>query len=562
MESSDKEGIRILTELLICKGVKRVVLSPGSRNAPLIVAFAREKAMEHFVVLDERSAAFFALGMAQQSGEPVALACTSGTALLNYAPAIAEAYYQRIPLVVISADRPEEWIDQDDSQTIRQKGALDQIVKKSYQLCVEIGSDEERWHINRTVNEALNYAQSGRKGPVHFNIPLHEPLYGIRKYLPVDQQRSIGFVDTAQQLSNGVLATFQQHFLESKKVLVVAGFHAPDSELSEALDKLSAMENVVVLTESLSNLCRNNYISTIDRVLACIDEEEQSEFAPHLLITFGGPLVSKMVKTFLRNNPPRRHWSLDKSEHPADTFKFLTSHINLDAKDFFRQFTHGLCAPSSDYAERWRAKNQLSTVRHQEYVDAIEWSDLKAFSYIMPSLPAGCCLQLSNSTPTRYAQLFKYFQVARTDGNRGVSGIEGATSTAVGASLVNPGMTVFITGDMSFLYDSNALWNRYITPSLRIIVMKNGGGGIFRFIPGPSSLPELDEFFETAQEVDVEGFAVLHHFHFYRAADEEQLKGVLPLFFEPADKPVILEVETPRLKNDVILKSYFKYLKA
>lgn len=562
MESSDKEGIRILTELLVRKGVKRVVLSPGSRNAPLIVAFAREKAIEHFVVLDERSAAFFALGMAQQSGEPVALACTSGTALLNYAPAIAEAYYQRIPLVVISADRPEEWIDQDDSQTIRQKGALDQIVKKSYQLPVEIQSGEERWYVNRTVNEALNYAQSGRKGPIHINIPLHEPLYGVQKYLPADEQRCIGFVDTAQQLSKGVLATFQQHFLESRKVLVLAGFYAPDPELSEALDKLSAMDNVVVLTESLSNLCQKNYISTIDRVLACIDEEEQAEFAPHLLITFGGPLVSKIVKTFLRNNPPRRHWSLDKSEHPADTFKFLTNHINLEAKDFFNQFIQELCPPSSDYAERWKAKSQLAAVRHEEYVNEAVWSDLKAFSYIIPSLPPGCRLQLSNSTPTRYAQLFKYSQVARTDGNRGTSGIEGATSTAVGASWVNPGMTVFITGDMSFLYDSNALWNRYITPSLRIIVMKNGGGGIFRFIPGPSGLQELDEFFETAQEVDVEGFAILHNFRFYRAADEGQLKGILPLFFQPGDRPVILEVETPRLKNDVVLKSYFKYLKA
>ena len=163
--TTDKEGIKILIEVLKEKGIRQVVLSPGSRNAPLLVAFAREKQIRHFVVLDERSAAFMALGMAQQSGVPVALVCTSGTAPLNYAPAIAEAYYQRLPLIVITADRPVEWIDQDDSQTIRQQAVFRNIVKASYQLPAELFHADEHWYANRLVNDALNTALKGRQGP-------------------------------------------------------------------------------------------------------------------------------------------------------------------------------------------------------------------------------------------------------------------------------------------------------------------------------------------------------------------------------------------------------------
>lgn len=580
MESSDKEGIKILTELLIEKGIHRAVLSPGSRNAPLLVAFARETRIEHFVVLDERSAAFFALGMAQQSGEPVALVCTSGTALLNYAPAVAEAWYQRIPLIILSADRPAAWIDQDDSQTIRQNGVLSNLVKASWQLPAEIRNEEERWQANRIVNDALNCALKGRKGPVHLNIPLGEPLYGIRNY-PQERTRTIAFVDTTHRLTDDVVRTLAKEFYQSHRVMILAGFGVPDNELQTTLLRLADRKNLVVLTENISNLDAPEYITTIDRVLSSIPEKEKGDFAPDLLISFGGALVSRQVKTFLRNHPPRQHWSIDKSEFPADTFKCLTSQINLEAKEFFRQLSEQIAGeeelnhiigcgtkytsgreakPDSDYSTRWATQEKQAASCHEQFVATAPWSDLKAFATLLPMLPEDSSLQVSNGTPVRYAQLFKHPQVARRDGNRGTSGIEGATSVAVGASRLQPGVTTLITGDMSFLYDSNALWNRYITPRLKIVVMKNGGGGIFRFIPGPSDLQELEECFETAQEVNVRGFAEIHHFQYYKADNEAELKNILPAFFSIRPNAAILEIETPRLENGRILKEYFKHL--
>lgn len=557
--TSDKGGIKILTELLVQKGVKRVVLSPGSRNAPLLVAFARERRIEHYVILDERSAAFFALGMAQQSGEPVALVCTSGTALLNYAPAVAEAYYQRLPLLVVSADRPVEWVDQDDSQTICQEHVFRNIVKASYQLRAEISSPDDRWYTNRIVNDAVNCALKGRRGPVHINVPLHEPLYGQCSYTE-EPYRSVEFVDTAPQLSAESLETLVQKFSHCSRVMILAGFHLPGEHLKTSLHQLAGLDQVVVLSETLANLGSECHVNTIDRVLATLKEEEKRDWAPELLITFGGPLISRHVKAFLRQYPPRWHWNIDRSEHPADTFKVMTTQINLEAGDFFPLLCESVSGVSSDYAGRWRQKKELAAIRHGRFEKTVAWSDWKAFSMLLPMLPANSAVQLGNGTPVRYAQLFEYLQVGRVDGNRGTSGIDGSTSTAVGAACLNEGMTILISGDMSFIYDSNALWNKYIPSRLRIIVMKNGGGGIFRFIPGPSELEELEECFETARDIDVEGFARLHHFVYYQAASEQELADILPAFFAPSEYPVILAVETPRYQNAEILKEYFRKL--
>lgn len=478
MEHSEKEGIKILVELLAAKGVKRAVLSPGSRNAPLLLSFARSPQIEHFVILDERAAAFFALGLALQSGEPVALACTSGTALLNYAPAIAEAWYQRAPLIVISADRPAAWIDQDDSQTIRQDGILNNIVKASRQLPVETRSEEERWYVNRSVNEIVNCALKGRKGPVHLNIPLSEPLYGIQNY-PHEKLRTISFIDSCGQIAEPEIANLASQFRQCPKVMVTAGFGAPDKELQKALQQLSGNKNLIILTENISNLDAPEYITTTDRVLSSIPEKEKQDFAPDLVISFGGPLVSRQLKTFLRNHPPKAQWSIDNSEFPADTFKCLTAQINSEAKDFFGQLhkqlsrqdepdniagCQSMCTRSSqtalsDYASQWLSLEQKAARCHESFLAATPWSDLKAFSVLLPALPSKSTLHVSNGTPVRYAQLFKHPQVAQRYGNRGTSGIEGATSVAIGIARINPATTTLITGDMSFLYDSNALWN-------------------------------------------------------------------------------------------------------
>lgn len=556
--TTDKEGARLLVKILIDKGVRRVVLSPGSRNAPLTMAFVRETKIEHYVVVDERSAAFMALGMSQQSMEPVALVCTSGTAALNYASAIAEAYYQCLPLIVITADRPAEWIDQEDSQTIRQKDLYRNIIKASFQIPGNVEDREDRWFVEREVNNAVNLAVSGRKGPVHINVPLKEPLYGERQYNE-SHCRNIEYIQGDRSLSLSSAKSLAAEFNKYDKVMIVAGFGLPDEKTDMILEKFAELPQVVILSENPSNMLSGN-ISTIDRVLSTIKGSQQKKYSPDLLITFGGSLISRYLKHFLRDNPPVENWYIHRGELPADTFMSLTKHIDMDPFSFFSDILDNIEERHSYYTLMWNFKKYLALARHKEYIRKMQWSDLKAFSMIFPSLPENISLQLSNSTPVRYAQLFDLPRFKRIDCNRGTSGIDGCSSTAVGASVVNEGITLLITGDLGFAYDSNALWNNYISPRFKMIVMKNGGGGIFRFIPGPSNLEELDECFETRTDVNVKGFALLHDFAYFEAKNEKELDSALPRFFQEDDRAAILCVITPKEKNAEILRDYFKNL--
>jgi len=562
MTTTDKKTVQIIVDICAQKGIKRVVVSPGSRNAPLSIAFNRDERIESYVIVDERSAAFFALGLSQKSGEPVALVCTSGTALLNYAPAVAEAFYQRIPLVILSADRPTEWIEQDDSQAINQQQLFANFTKYSCQLPVDITCHDEAWHTNRSVNEAINAAVSGRKGPVHINIPLREPLYGIaeRNYTP---ERIFNQIEPQSQLSAELIEGLKNRIPKSSKIMILAAFLPAEvkEQFNIIIRKIEKISNVVIIAEPISNIQSNLTINNIDRVLNVISPDETEAFRPDVLISFGGSLVSKQIKTFLKNNPPAEHWYIGKGENHIDTFKKLTALIQLEPSAFLAQFFEENTFIANDYSANWQKKEQLSAQRHTDFMTVSPWSDLKAFEIISEGLPLNSDLQLGNSSAVRYVHLFEQKKLNSIQCNRGTSGIDGSTSTAVGAASISAVPTTLLSGDISFFYDSNALWNKYLSSNLRIIVMKNGGGSLFRFISGPSGVEELEEFFEAKQELDIEKMAALYNLPFYSAGNEVDLKTILPQVFSPHTKAVILEVTTPRLENDKVLKDYFTYLR-
>ncbi|MDR1866475.1 MAG: 2-succinyl-5-enolpyruvyl-6-hydroxy-3-cyclohexene-1-carboxylic-acid synthase [Bacteroidales bacterium] len=557
---SDLESVRLLVDLLERRGVRHVVLSPGSRNAPLLVSVARSPILTHHVVADERAAAFFALGMARQSGNIAAMVSTSGTAVLNYAPAVAEAYYQGIPLLVISADRPPEQIDQDDNQTIRQHGALAHFVKGSFPLPADVAHDAGRRYVNRLINEAINLAREGRPGPVHLNLPLREPLYGFGSP-PPERQRVIAAAATETLLTEETLFALRKRFAETQKVMIVAGFHPPDEELREAVRQAAAFGNVAVLAETLSNLKIENTVTPIDRTLACLSPEELPACAPDLLITFGGAPVSRRIRALIAENPPQEHWHIDRRSLPPDTYRRLSLHVNMQPAAFLRQLCDGSPSAETGYAALWREKQQRACIRQRECMKQAAWSDLKAFSLLLPAIPEDCLLHLGNSTPVRYAQLFAGTRAVRTDGNRGVSGIEGAVSTAAGAAAVSDKTVALVTGDLSLLYDSNALWACPASPRLKIIVMLNGGGGIFRLLPGASTLEETGELLETPHGVDVRQLAQLHRFELFSATDAASLQAALETFFLPASRPAMLVIDTAQCANGEILKRYFESLK-
>ncbi|MDM8159825.1 2-succinyl-5-enolpyruvyl-6-hydroxy-3-cyclohexene-1-carboxylic-acid synthase [Labilibaculum sp. K2S] len=558
---SDIKGVKELIDICWAKGMEYVIVSPGSRNAPLSISFAKDDRIKSLVIVDERSAGYFALGIAQQTRKPVGLVCTSGTALLNYGPAVAEAFYQRLPLVVISADRPVEWVGQDDSQALPQINVFGQFVKASYQLPLDANNADDCWYLNRMVNEALSKAQSGRLGPVHINFPLREPLYGVKNY-PNSIERVIGKINSVDELSVDAISSIAGIVNSNQKILILAGLLHPQAELNELLAELAQNKNVVILTESVSNLYNKEFLPCIDRVICSIKDEELDHFKPDLLINFGGPLVSKMIKSFLRNNKPKEHWFVGKEDHFIDTFKNLTSHIDVSPLAFFKQLLPFVQPSDSSFSDCWKYRDAEVSEIHSDYLKSIDWSDLKAFEQILHAIPEGGNLQLANSSVVRYAQLFKTSGTLTYNSNRGTSGIDGCTSTAVGAALVNGKTTTLITGDISFFYDSNALWNKYLQPNFKIILINNGGGGIFRFISGPSGVDELEEYFETVQNYKAGKLAETFGLDYFYAENQEDVNKMLPDFYASNERAAILEIKTPRTVNDQVLINYFKTIKS
>ena len=559
--TTDHEACAELVEVLAGQGVRNVVISPGSRNAPLIVAFAREKRIENHVIVDERSAAFAAVGIAQSTGEPVAVVCTSGSAVLNYAPAASEAYYRQLPLIFVSADRQAEWIDQNDSQTIRQPGALAGVVKHTCNIPSDTNGANAAWWINRMVNEAAIIAGRAPKGPVHINVQLAEPLCGTQSRTP-GKARIIENVEVLHHPRYDIADDCTDAILHTKKVMIVAGVMPHDDELERILSNLSLRNNVVVLTETIANISGERVITTIDRTLSAIRAGEEDNFAPELLITIGGALVTRMLKNFLRSYPPQEEWRIGIDHNVIDTMQHLTKRIEVEPAEFFRQIYAGIEHDSghkvkSSYAEMWRDATNVAKERHKSYISTAPWCDLKAFAQLLPLIPKGTDLHLSNGTCIRYAQLFETPQVHHCYCNRGVAGIDGSTSTALGSSLVTTDrLTLLITGDMSLSYDISGLASQYNSPRFKIVVMCNGGGGIFRFIKGPSELQELEQYFEVNRDLPIGKYAAAFGFSYHEAHSEAELEEAAVRFFADPSA-AMLAIYTPNTLNADVLRGYF-----
>ena len=532
--------------------IETVVISPGSRNAPLTIGFSNHPEIETLSIVDERCAAFFALGIAQQTKKPVAVLCTSGSALLNYYPAIAEAFYSNIPLVILSADRPKHLIDIGDGQTIRQENIFENHILFSANL---IENEKFKTRNSQLIGEALQISVS-QKGPVHINIPFDEPLYET-----VDEMKTFHFPHISMSsLDNShieyeALATIWNS--ASKKIILV-GVNYPDSDLHQLIDLYTHDDSVLILTETTSNLHHNKVINSIDQLIFSLDETQFKELQPEVLITFGGMIISKKIKQFLRNYQPKHHWNIDEKK-ATNTFFCLSEFIQTKPVDFFLEFNKVTIQKESNYQPKWLQLRNEKRLKHAEYLFNTEHSDFKVFEQVLESIPANCQLQISNSSIIRYAQLFSIGETNSVFCNRGTSGIDGSTSTAIGAAYVNKNQTVFITGDLSFFYDSNGLWNKNISKSFRIIIINNSGGGIFKIIPGPNSTNAL-KYFETPHCLTAEPLCKMYGFEYQKGFSTETVKEQLNGFYKTSDKPKILEIFTASEKNDLILKEYFKYI--
>lgn len=549
MKISSKKVVSDILGALKSAGITDVVLTPGSRNAPFSISIANIPFFETYSIVDERSAAFFALGLSQQSKKPTAIICTSGTALLNYAPAIAEAYYQRIPLLVISADRPEEWIDRGEGQSIRQNHVFENYSDYSAGLIADEkeGSVQNREIIQNTFQYLLS-----NKGPVHLNVPFQEPLYELIECesLPYFEfQPEVNSIEVLKEVEQS-MHVIQQ----AERVMVLVGQHVYEN-FSEELVQFNQLNQVVVFTETHANVNIERAFPCIDRMIMGLGDQAQKMLAPDVLITIGTNIISRKIKAILRKARPK-HIQVGVNEKSMDTFDCLEVQCNLSPQDFFNSLK--TIENKSDWKKELLAiqENQISQV--QSWLSSAPFSDLVVFSSVLKAIPFGTDLQMGNSSVVRYIQLFNQNKEISYFGNRGVAGIDGSTSTAIGAAWKTKKPTLLISGDLSFHYDSNAFWNSYIPNNLKVIVVNNGGGGIFRIIDGSKDTEHLSQFFETAHSSkSVKGIADLYDLKYFSASNLVELNQILPLFFEQSNT-CILEIFTPQEDNPKALDAFFQ----
>lgn len=574
------------TVILQCKkhGISHVIISPGSRNAPLTIGFSNDPFFKCYSIVDERCAAFFALGIAQQIRKPVAVVCTSGSALLNYFPAVSEAFYSKIPLVVLSADRPEHLIDIGDGQTINQQNVYSNHVVYNANLKLDIREESKSHELNIFKNpenkvvrflskqkeiEAFNKNEISialneciiQSAPVHINIPLDEPLYETipaynitisrdKKLKKSDCILDINSIDEAMAAWNNAAC----------KMIVLGVLH-PDAIDNSLLASFADDPSVIVFTETTSNVHHPNFFPCIDKIIAPLESKEFEELKPDILLTFGGMVVSKKIKAFLRKYQPKKHWHCGVP-NAYDTYFKLEKHLKVEPNEFLEYATkRKLVHLKSDYRKVWLNIRNHRRKYHEQYMDEIPFSDLKVFDQVLKRIPDNTHLQVGNSSAIRYVQLFEINPTLEVFCNRGTSGIDGSTSTAIGASFATSKNTLLITGDLSFFYDSNALWNNYTPNSFRIIVINNNGGGIFRILPGNKNTENFDTYFETKHELNASNLCDMYNFDYQCATNQKQLIDALDSFFNESKNPKLLEIMTPSTLNDEILLSYFDFIK-
>ncbi len=525
--------------------IEHIVISPGSRNAPLTIGFTNDSFFKCYSIADERCAGFFALGIAQQLHKPVVVVCTSGSALLNYYPSFAEAFYSQIPLIVISADRPISKIDIGDGQTIRQQNVFQNHSLANINL-PEIPSSASDMMIHNGIIECL-----AKKGPIHINVPFEEPLYEILQNYTY--KAALDFFElhsTTYEIPNYILETWQK----AEKKLILIGDLPPNSIEEKFIETIAKDPTIVVLKEKSSNVHHPSFIDRIDTLITPFTKEDKKLFQPDILLSIGGMIVSKRIKSLLREFQPKHHFHVDPIR-AYNTYGCLSEHVCLNANDFFSLATFN--------SKTYQYKKSIQTIwesrlnKHKVYTEKITFSDFKVFHFISQNLPPNIHLQISNSSAIRYIQLFDISKSIEVYCNRGTSGIDGSTSTAIGAAQINAKPTFFITGDISFFYDNNALWNNYIPKNFKIVLINNSGGGIFRILPGHQENETFNTFFETSHQLNASHLAKMHQLNYFEANNEKELENIWKLFILKNDSPSILEIFTPEKVNDKILLDYF-----
>ncbi len=547
-----------IPHLCAIHGIRHAIIAPGSRSAPLTIAFLEHTQIQTKIIFDERSAAFIALGMAQHLQMPVVLICTSGTAPYHFAPALAEAYYQQIPLLVLTADRPVEWMGQQDGQMIDQQQIYGKNVKKSYQYCTESHPDM-LWYHDRILQEAIFLSQQKPSGPVHINIPLREPLYlSSEKKYGQHSVKKIRKWNVEDYLPEKAFEEMSQILAKSEKVLVLLGQQHDRNINFHAMLQGLLQNYIPVIGDITANihdqmLC----IKNIDWVLSA--QASVSVLQPTLLISLGKSVLSKRLKQFFRQHQPAMHWHFQPGSVIVDTFQSVTDIFAMSPIFFFQQWNkiYKPTMAQQAYFQQWRSREKICQQRKEKFFSVLSFGDFSATVDVLKYLPTHSILHIGNSMPIRYVDLIGiHTPDVLVYANRGTNGIDGTTSTAIGNALVTSKKVVLLTGDVAFFYDQNAFWHHEKLKNVYIILLNNHGGNIFRLMTGAKHHSALSTHFEGCQPLNAAGLAQSYGFDYHFAENQLALQDILKDFFQTSDRLKILEIKTDKIINQQVWERF------
>lgn len=548
---TDLKSVSILISLLKQYQIEHIVISAGTRHIPFVFSVEQDNYFKTYSVVDERSASFFALGIIEKIQKPVAIVCTSGTAACNYVSAVNEAFYQKLPLVVLTADRNQYYLNQQEEQMVMQDGLYGRAVKKTVTLPI-VRDEKDAWYCSRLVNEALLELNHGETGPVHINFPVEDnyPTSNIIfsfKTRELEKANRISRLDVEDDLFKWKKKVEQ---LRKAKVLIIYGQHGKVSadELS-AINRFCKVFNCIFCVDLLSNMVCDKAIFTYASINT-ISTEKLESILPDIVITMNGHTVSA-IKAKLKGYSDRfKHWHISADGVVSDPFKVQTDIIACMNKTFFNRFAElAEEMPGNDtdsYYQQWKDAILASGNGLSPNECDFKFSSIYAVQQIMKMIPEGSLLHLANSNSVRIANYFSLKKEIEVYANRGTHGIDGSMSSFIGQASVSSELCYLIIGDLSFFYDMNAFWNRYVGNNVRILINNNSGGGIFHapYYQQGEEFERIDQHIAAGHHTSVKSWAEAVGFKYFGVSDKKQMQDALKEFNCRSDKPIIIETFT------------------
>lgn len=543
------KNVQIILSLLKKYGVRNIVMSAGTRHIPIVFSAESDNFFTCYSIVDERSAGFFALGLIQTLKEPVAIVCTSGTAACNYVSAVTEAYYQHLPLVVLTSDRNQVYLNQQEDQCIPQMSLYQGVLKAQVNLPI-VRDDKDFWYCGRLVNEALLELDHREMGPVHINFQIDDN-YPIElgtfkfdeKQLPDIRKIDRIMASDADEIWNEIASD-----ILGKRVLIVYGQSTPmDKEQKDLLTEFCDRYNVVVASDHIGNVHVKQRIKNT-QLFSALSGADWELLKPDIVITLNGNMVMNIKGMIRKYSSIIQHWHISPDGKVSDPYHCQNKIFEMPVKYFLRKLIQLCSSKNDEYYELWNSIEKRIVVS-DVYQCKLDYSAVYAIKSFLNAIPDNSLLHISNSNNIRISNMFPIKESVDVYCNRGTCGIDGSMSTYIAQSYATERMSFLLIGDLSFFYDMNALWNRYCTSNTRIMLCNNSGGALFHssYYKTVRNFETIDVHIAAAHETSAKGWAESRGFEYICASNQSEFDKTLPLFFDKnTSKPILFEVFTDK----------------